>query len=35
MLVSEMTDECGHYPTPFGKVVWFEIKTYWPLDHSA
>ncbi|MGI8331486.1 ATP-binding protein [Actinomadura scrupuli] len=35
MLVSEMTDECGHHPTAFGKAVWFAIKTHWPLDHSA
>ena len=35
MLVSGMTDECGHHPTAFGKAVWFGIRTYWPLDHSA
>jgi anti-sigma regulatory factor (Ser/Thr protein kinase) len=34
LLVAEMTDECGHHPTAFGKAVWFAIKTYWPLDHA-
>jgi anti-sigma regulatory factor (Ser/Thr protein kinase) len=32
ILVSDVTDACGHYFTPFGKAVWFEIKGDWPLD---
>ncbi|MGI8335524.1 ATP-binding protein [Actinomadura scrupuli] len=32
ILVSEVTDACGHYLTPFGKAVWFTLKSDWPLD---
>jgi anti-sigma regulatory factor (Ser/Thr protein kinase) len=30
ILVSDVTDDCGHYLTPYGKVVWFAIKGHWP-----
>jgi anti-sigma regulatory factor (Ser/Thr protein kinase) len=35
ILVSDIADDYGHYLTPFGKVVWFEIKSEWPLDTAA
>lgn len=31
-LVAAVTDGCGHYLTPTGKVVWFEIKIDWPIE---
>jgi anti-sigma regulatory factor (Ser/Thr protein kinase) len=31
-LVAAMTDAYGHYLTPTGKVVWFELKTDWPTS---
>jgi anti-sigma regulatory factor (Ser/Thr protein kinase) len=33
-LVAQVATECGHYPTPFGKAVWFDLATPWPLDHA-
>lgn len=30
ILVSDITDGCGHYPTEFGKAVWFDIAADWP-----
>jgi anti-sigma regulatory factor (Ser/Thr protein kinase) len=35
ILVSHVTDDCGHGLTPFGKTVWFTIKCDWPLDPAA
>lgn len=32
LLVEDVTNACGYYLTPFGKAVWFEITTDWPLD---
>ena len=34
-LVAAVTDACGHYFTPTGKVVWFELKTEWPLERLS
>ena len=35
LLVAGVTDAYGHYFTPTGKVVWFEIKTHWPSGVSV
>jgi hypothetical protein len=32
IVVNAVTDAYGHYLTPTGKVVWFEIKADWPIE---